>query len=80
MKSISLLPTIEGEQCPNDEINDDQQQLIDDVSDTENTVVDKEVIGSVNDDKKVEIELDLPPEANSGASNDENTDGQINLF
>ena len=80
VKSISLLPTIEGEQWPNDEINDDQRQLIDDVSDAENTVVDKEVIGSVNDDKKVEIELDLPPEANSGASNDENADGQINLF
>ena len=80
MKSISLLPTIEGEHWPIDEINDDQQQLIDDVSDAENTVVDKEVIGSVNDDKKVEIELDVNPEANSDASNDENTDGQINLF
>ena len=75
VKTISLLPTLDGEDCPID--NTPETNPIP----KENEVISKEeVLGSLNDDNKVEIELDISTNENSVSSQKKSSDGQINLF
>ena len=75
VKTISLLPTLDGEDWPID--NTPESNPIP----KENEVISKEeVLGSLNDDNKVEIELDISTNENSVSSQKKSSDGQINLF
>ena len=75
VKTISLIPTIEGEDWP----IDDTPKSNPTPTDTE-PISNEEVLGSLNDDNKVEIELDISTNENSGSSENKSSDGQINLF
>ena len=71
VKEISLLPVVDGEEWPIEEPTDQEVVAISDDKLNEGT---SEVIGSVNEDKSVEIDLDVNVKKNT------ESDGQINLF
>ena len=75
VKTISLIPTIDGEDWP----IDDTPKSNPTPTDIE-PISNEEVLGSLNDDNKVEIELDISTNENSGSSENKSSDGQINLF
>ena len=71
VKEISLLPVVDGEEWPIEEPTDQEVVAISDDKLNKGT---SEVIGSVNEDKSVEIDLDVNVKKNT------ESDGQINLF
>ena len=75
VKTISLIPTLDGEDWP----IDDTPKSNPTPTDIE-PISNEEVLGSLNDDNKVEIELDISTNENSGSSENKSSDGQINLF
>ena len=71
VKEISLLPVVDGEEWP---IEEPTEQEVVEISDDKLNKGTSEVIGSVNEDKSVEIDLDVNVKKNT------ESDGQINLF
>ena len=74
VKDVVLLPPLENEQWPveqeasNDAVADEDQK-----AEAPDKLEGKEVLGNLNEEKSVEIELDVN-------SNKSKPDGQINLF
>jgi topoisomerase-4 subunit A len=75
VKEISLLPVAEGEGWPvEQELEEEVIQKVVEISDDKINKENSEVIGTVNEDKSVEIELDVNVKKTT------ESDGQINLF
>ena len=79
VKDVILLATVDGESWPvEEEISDQVAEINEEVSKINkevNPIENSEVIGTINEDKSVEIELDV--NTNNKTKTD---DGQINLF
>ena len=74
VKDVVLLPPLENEQWPvEQEVSNDAVADEDQKAEVPDKLEDKEVLGNLNEEKSVEIELDVN-------SNKSKPDGQINLF